>query len=102
MELNLLTQVPQYGEHVALRAEDVGYTGSWGYVTEKERLRMREKAGYQWSFPGEGEASHAEWKHGCSTSSTRVEEPSSKRGVTFPRRRQAFRSRRASRRAPGP
>ena len=45
----------QLGEHVDLRADAVGFTGGWGSVPEKERLKLRQKAGYTWTFPNEPE-----------------------------------------------
>ena len=41
------------GERPLKRAEEVGFTGGWGSVSEKRRLELREEAGWTWTFPHE-------------------------------------------------
>ena len=43
----------QLGERPGKRAEEVGFTGGWGSVSEKRRLELREEAGWTWTFPHE-------------------------------------------------
>ena len=34
----------------------MGFTQRWGELAEPQRLKLREKAGWTWTFPGENEA----------------------------------------------
>ena len=49
------------GEVPTRSAADVGFTQRWGELPEKQRLKLRDEAGWKWSFPGENKK-YREWQ----------------------------------------
>jgi hypothetical protein len=49
------------GERPLRSAKDVGFRQHWGELSERQRLKLRDEAGWKWKFPGEPPA-YAAWQ----------------------------------------